>query len=171
VLHAAILVIFPMCMAMAACSDFLMMMIPNRLSIVLLVSFAAIAPLSGLPLHDIAMHFAASAAVFAACFGLFAFGKMGGGDAKILTASAVWFGFNQSLVNYLAYVSILGGMLSLITLALRANQNAILVYGVPVPATMMHHNKVPYGIAIGAAAFLAFPSSPLMQIVAPSIGL
>ena len=86
---AAIMVIFPLCMAMAACSDLLTMTIPNRLSVVLIASFVAIAPFTGLSMHDLVMHLGAGAAVFAACFVLFAFNIMGGGDAKILTASAI----------------------------------------------------------------------------------
>ena len=39
----------------------------------------------------------------------------------------------------------------------------------PVPDTMLHAKKVPYGIAIGAAAFAAFPSSPLVQSVVGAI--
>jgi prepilin peptidase CpaA len=161
---AAILVVFPLCLAMAACSDLLTMTIPNRLSVVLIASFALIAPLAGLSMHDMLMHFAAGGAVFAACFVLFAFNIMGGGDAKILTASAIWFGWNDTLVNYLAYVSILGGFLSVIILMMRTQHNFILAYGIPVPETMLHKKKVPYGIAIGAAAFLAYPTSPLMQL-------
>jgi prepilin peptidase CpaA len=166
---ATILVVFPMCMAMAAFSDLLTMTIPNRRSIVLLASFFVIAPLSGLPWQEFGMHFAAAGMVFAACFTLFAFGIMGGGDAKILTASAVWFGFNPSLVAYLSYVSVLGGFLSILILMLRANYDLILVSRVPIPQTMLHAKKVPYGIAIGAAAFLAFPSSPLVQSVIGAI--
>jgi|AraplaDrversion2_2_1032049.scaffolds.fasta_scaffold51917_1 prepilin peptidase CpaA len=160
---AAILVVFPLCMAMAACSDLLTMTIPNRLSVVLIASFALIAPFSHLSIHDIAMHFASGGAVFVACFILFAFNIMGGGDAKILTASAIWFGFNDSLVNYLAYVSILGGFLSVVILMMRSQHNLILAYGIPVPETMLHKKKVPYGIAIGAAAFMAYPSAPIVQ--------
>mgnify|MGYP000329516468 CR=1 FL=1 len=160
---AAILVVFPLCMAMAAFSDLLTMTIPNRLSLVLIASFIAIAPFAGLSVSEILMHLGAGAAVFAACFALFAFNIMGGGDAKILTASAVWFGFNDSLVAYIAYVSVLGGFLSIFILMIRANYNLILVSRIPVPQTMLHTKKVPYGIAIGAAAFLAFPSSPLVQ--------
>jgi len=159
---AAILVVFPLCMAMAACSDLLTMTIPNRLSVVLIASFVAIAPFAGLTLHDIVIHLGAGAVVFASCFALFAFNIMGGGDAKILTASAVWFGFNDSLVLYIAYVSVLGGFLSLFILMIRANYDLILVSRIPVPATMLHTKKIPYGVAIGAAAFLAFPSSPLV---------
>lgn len=161
---AAILVIFPLCMAMAACSDLLTMTIPNRLSVVLVASFAILAPFSGLSMHDILMHLAAGGAVFAACFVLFALNIMGGGDAKILTASAIWFGFNDSLVSYLAYVSVFGGLLSLVVLMMRTQHNLILAYGIPVPETMLHKKKVPYGIAIGAAAFLAYPMSPMMKL-------
>jgi prepilin peptidase CpaA len=160
---AAILVVFPLCMAMAACSDLLTMTIPNRLSIVLVASFVAIAPLAGLSLHELLLHLGAGGAVFAVCFTLFAFNIMGGGDAKILAASAIWFGFNESLMAYLTYVSILGGVLSVLILMIRSNYDLILVSRIPVPQTMLHAKKVPYGIAIGAAAFAAFPASPLVQ--------
>jgi prepilin peptidase CpaA len=166
---AAILVVFPLCMAMAACSDLLTMTIPNRVSVVLIASFVAIAPLAGLPLQEILMHLGAGAIVFAFCFALFAFNVMGGGDAKILTASAVWFGFNNSLLLYVAYVSVLGGFLSILILTIRAKYDLLVVSRIPVPQTMLHAKKVPYGVAIGAAAFLAFPSSPLVQAAIGSI--
>jgi prepilin peptidase CpaA len=166
---AAILVIFPLCMAMAAFSDLLTMTIPNRLSVILLTAFVAIAPLSGISAYDFLLHFGAAAATFGFCFALFALGIMGGGDAKILTASAVWFGFTESLLVYIVYVGIFGGFLSLIVLMLRANHNLIIVSRLPVPQTMLHAKKVPYGIAIGAAAFAAYPGSPLVQSVIGAI--
>jgi prepilin peptidase CpaA len=161
-IQAAIFLIFPLCMAMAACSDLLTMTIPNRLSVLLIASFLAIAPFAGLSLHEILMHLAGAGVVFAVCFALFAFGIMGGGDAKILTASALWFGFDQSLLAYITYVSVFGGLLSLAIIAMRSQHNLIMAYGIPMPRTMMHKKKIPYGIAIGAAAFVAYPSSPLM---------
>ena len=160
---AAILVIFPLCMAMAACSDLLTMTIPNRLSVILIGSFLAVAPFAGLSFHDLLMHLAGGGVVLAACFALFAFGIMGGGDAKILASSALWFGFDQSLLGYIVYVSIIGGMLSMVILAVRSQHDFILAYGIPMPQTMMHQKKVPYGIAIGAAALAAYPTSPLVQ--------
>lgn len=162
---AAILVIFPICLAMAAFSDLLTMTIPNRVSVILLASFLAVAPLAGLPLSAMGMHLVAAAAVFAFCFALFALNIMGGGDAKLLTASAVWFGFNQSLVDFLVYVSIFGGVVSLAVLVLRSQSNLIATSGIPMPKTLLHPKKVPYGIAIGAAGFLAYPASPLMQML------
>lgn len=160
--QAIIFVVFPLCLAVAACSDFLTMLIPNRVSAILIAAFVVVAPLAGLGLNDIAMHLAAGLVVFSVCFALFAFNVMGGGDAKLLTASAVWFGLSFSLVEYLIYVSFFGGLLTFAILALRANTNLILASGVPVPDHLLKAKKVPYGIAIGIGAFAAYPSSPLM---------
>ncbi|WLR92732.1 A24 family peptidase [Shinella zoogloeoides] len=160
--QAIIFVVFPLCLAVAACSDFLTMLIPNRVSAILLASFFVVAPLAGLGLTEIAMHLAAGLIVFSACFALFAFNIMGGGDAKLLTASAVWFGMTFSLVEFLIYVSFVGGILTMAILSLRAHTNTILASGLPVPSHLMLAKKVPYGVAIGVAAFMAYPSSPLM---------
>lgn len=160
--QAIIFVVFPLCLAVAACSDFLTMLIPNRVSAILLASFFIVAPLAGLGLTEIATHLAAGAIVFSVCFALFAFNVMGGGDAKLLTASAVWFGLTFSLFEFLIYVSFLGGVLTLAILSLRAHTNSILASGLPVPDSLVTAKKVPYGIAIGIAAFMAYPSSPLM---------
>ena len=58
-LVAAIVVIFPLCLAYAAFSDMFTMTIPNRVSIILIVSFALIAPLTGMAWRVYAQHFAA----------------------------------------------------------------------------------------------------------------
>jgi len=162
VTQAIIFVVFPLCLAVAACSDFFTMRIPNRVSAILLASFFVVAPLAGLGLADIAAHAAAGLIVFSVCFALFALNIMGGGDAKLLTASAVWFGLTFSLFEFVVLVSFFGGMLSLAIISLRAHTDAILASGLPIPSHLVLEKKVPYGIAIGVAAFLAYPSSPLM---------
>ncbi len=161
--EAAIFVVFPLCLAIAAFSDLLTMTIPNRVSAILLATFIVVAPLAGLSLTAIGLHLLAGVAVFGVCFGLFAVNVMGGGDAKLLTASAVWFGLTPALVSYLMYVSIFGGVLTLILLALRSRATMIMASGLPVPNHLLTARKVPYGIAIGFAAFVAYPASPLMQ--------
>ncbi|MCF3642847.1 prepilin peptidase [Rhizobium sp. TRM95111] len=162
--EAAIFVVFPLCLAVAAFSDFFTMTIPNRVSVILLATFLVVAPFAGLGLPDIAQHLAAGAMVFAVCFALFAINVMGGGDAKLLTASSVWFGLDPSLFAYLIYVTYCGGILTLLLLVMRAKGDAILASGLPLPAHILAAKKVPYGIAIGAAAFMAYPASPLMQL-------
>jgi prepilin peptidase CpaA len=147
VINVAILVIFPMCLAFAAFCDLFTMSIPNRISVILLGSFVVVGP-HGLDLTQIFLHFAAGGTVFAACFCLFALNVMGGGDAKLLTASAIWFGLSTSLVAFLLYVSVIGGLLTLV---------------VPVPHRLLTSKKIPYGVAIALGGLAAYPSSPVMQ--------
>ncbi|CAN7272415.1 prepilin peptidase [Pararhizobium sp. LjRoot255] len=162
-IEAAIFVSLPLCLAVAAFSDLFTMTIPNRVSVILLGTFILVAPLAGLGIATIGMHLLAGVIVFSVCFTLFALNIMGGGDAKLLTASAVWFGFNNSLYEFLLYVSIFGGLLTLLILLMRKQENAILATGLPVPHLLFTAKKIPYGIAIGAGGFLAYPASPLMQ--------
>ncbi|ASY64910.1 Type IV prepilin peptidase TadV/CpaA [Sinorhizobium sojae CCBAU 05684] len=88
---------------------------------------------------------------------------MGGGDAKLLTASAVWFGLNASLVTFLIYVALFGGLLTLFILLLRRQENTILASGIQFPQLLLTAKKIPYGVAIALGGFASYPSSPLMQ--------
>jgi prepilin peptidase CpaA len=108
-------------------------------------------------------HFAAGALVLVVTFGMFALGGLGGGDAKLLTATAVWMGFNVHLIEYVVVSAIVGGALTL----------AILGYRGSVLATFTSRNLFlrnladgeggfPYGIALGIGGLLAYPGSPLM---------
>lgn len=160
--EAAVFVILPLCLAMAAFTDILTMKIPNRISVVLALSFFVVAPFSGMDLATFLWSLAAAIAVFAGCFALFALNVMGGGDAKILSAAALWYGFNTDLFAFLALTGLFGGVLALIILFVRANQNILLVSPIPIP---MHFFKdragIPYGVAIGAAAFATFPNTQI----------
>lgn len=160
--EAAIFVILPLCLAMAAFTDILTMKIPNRVSVVLALSFFAIAPFSGMDLATFGWSVAAALAVFSGCFALFALNVMGGGDAKILSAAALWYGFNMDLVAFLTLTGLFGGGLALVILFIRANQDTLLATPIPIP---MHFFKqragIPYGVAIGAAAFTTFPDSQI----------
>jgi len=146
---------------MAAFSDLFTMTIPNRVSLILAVSFLVLAPLSGLAIQTIGMHLAAAAIVFSACFALFALHVMGGGDAKLLSATALWFGLNQSLLFLMTDVAMIGGLITLLILMARAQSDTILAFGLPVPNSILIAKKIPYGIAIAIGGFMAFPSSPL----------
>jgi prepilin peptidase CpaA len=160
--EAAIFVIFPLCLAMAAFSDILTMKIPNRVPIVLAVSFFVVAPLSGMDLVTFGWSIAAAIMVFAGCFALFAFNVMGGGDAKILSAATLWYGFNIDLVAFLGLTGIYGGFLALIVLMIRANENVLLISPVPIPMHFFNARAgIPYGVAIGTAAFSTFPESDI----------
>ncbi|MEF0939907.1 A24 family peptidase [Rhizobium sp. BR 362] len=168
-LEAATLLIFPLCLAVAALTDLFTMTIPNRVSLILAGSFIVLAPLVGLTLPEIGMHFAGAAIVFCACFALFALNVMGGGDAKLLAASALWFGFDASLLSFLIYVAFLGGVVTIVILMIRSQSNAIMAMGLPLPNSLLIAKKIPYGIAIAIGGFLAFPSSPMVAAVSSQI--
>lgn len=162
-IEAAIFVVFPFCLAIAACTDAMTMTIPNRVSIVLIGAFAVIAPLAGFGLTQFALHAAAALAVFGVGFCLFALGVMGGGDAKLLTACALWFGPTASLADFLMFVSVAGGILTIAVLLVRTQAHAILASRIPFPQMLLTATKIPYGIAIAVGGFAAYPSSPLMK--------
>jgi prepilin peptidase CpaA len=162
-LEAAIFVIFPFCMAFAAISDTLSMTIANRVSVILVVAFAAIAPMTGMEWAAFGWHFAAGLCVLAVTFSLFAIGGMGGGDAKLLAATAVWFGFSIPLVQYLVVTAFVGGVLTVAILAFR--KSPLAVYS--SRNVFLRHFAdsdvgIPYGVALGIGGLLVYPASPLM---------
>ncbi|RCS25023.1 peptidase [Phyllobacterium salinisoli] len=161
-IEAAILVIFPFAMVFAAISDLLSMTIQNRVSLILVGAFAVLAPLTGMGWDVYVMHFAAGFVVLALTFGLFAMRALGGGDAKLMAATALWFGLNTSLVSYLFTASVLGGMLTLAILAYRGSPMAVVAGRFEFMRRLAQHDiGIPYGIALGAAGLLTFPQSVL----------
>lgn len=163
-IDAAIFTIFPLLMAVAAFSDMLSMTIPNRVSIILFLTFLIIAPFTDLTGIDIAWHLAAGLIVLVVCFALFSINAMGGGDAKVLASSAVWFGYSPDLISYLGTIGIYGGLLTFAILLLRANERTLLALPLPLPMHFFNEKKgVPYGIAIGLAGLTCYPDSILVR--------
>jgi prepilin peptidase CpaA len=161
--EAAILVVFPFCMAFAAISDMMSMTIANRVSVLLVATFAIVAPFTGMDWGVYAWHFAAAATVFFATFALFAIGGMGGGDAKLLTATALWMGWSIQLLQYLVAGAFIGGVLTLAILSFRRSPLSIFMAG----NIFLRHFAdqkagIPYGVALGIAGMLVFPETPLM---------
>ncbi len=170
-LEALIFVVFPFSMAFAAVSDLLSMTIQNRVSIVLIASFALIAPLTGMEWSVYAMHWAACVAVLLVTFALFAFGGMGGGDAKLMAATALWMGFTPALLQYLVIAAFLGGLLTLAILAFRASSVSVLTGANRIlPHISDSKTGVPYGIALGAAGLIVCPDSALMGWALSQLG-
>ena len=163
-IDAAIFTIFPLLMAVAAFTDTFSMTIPNRVSIILVLAFFILAPVAGLGVIDIAWHLAAGLIVLVVCFALFAINAMGGGDAKLLAASAVWFGYGTDLVGYLGTIGVYGGLLTFAILILRANERVLLALPLRLPMHFFNEKKgVPYGIAIGLAGLTCYPDSVLVR--------
>lgn len=158
-LDLARLFLFPALMAFAASSDLFTMTISNRVSMLLIAGFFVMAVLTGMPLAAIAMHLGAGIAVLAIAFFLFAMGWIGGGDAKVAAAAALWFGFDH-LLPYLTCASLFGGILTFAILGFRR---------LPLPYMLgsqswllrLHHNEtgIPYGIALALGALMIYPET------------
>jgi prepilin peptidase CpaA len=159
------LLLFPALIAFAASSDLLTMTISNRISIALAAGFLVLAMITGMPLAAIGMHLAAAALVLTIGFTCFSFGWIGGGDAKLAAATALWFGFDY-LLDYLVYASLFGGVLTLFLIQFRL---------LPLPAMLTRHQwimrlhekggGVPYGIALAAAALTVYPQTDWMNAI------
>ena len=79
--------------------------------------------------------------------GLFAANVLGGGDGKLLAASAVWFGW-AGLFKFVIYVAILGGVLALFILGLRRAGLRESWTGRPwIQRLRAPDRGIPYGIA------------------------
>mgnify|MGYP001412609960 CR=1 FL=1 len=166
VLEFPLLFVFPAAMAFAGAMDLLTMTIPNRVSLVLVAAFAALAPVSGLPLQAILGHMAAGALVLLIGFAMFTQGWLGGGDAKLLAATALWLGFDN-LIPYLLWTSILGGALALAIIGYRSLVPPIWALGQDW-AMRLYDRKagIPYGMALAGAALLIYPSTKWFAVLA-----
>jgi prepilin peptidase CpaA len=154
-----VLVAVPALLAFAAASDLVSMTISNRIPLGLAVGFALAAAWLGLSPAEIGWHIAAGLLVLAIGFGLFAAGWIGGGDAKLAAAIALWLGFPH-LFDWSIGSALLGAPLTLVILKIRDT---------PMPAFLarqdwvmrLHDPRagVPYGIALSFAALAVLPQT------------
>jgi prepilin peptidase CpaA len=159
------LLLFPALMAFAASSDLVTMTISNRVSLVLVGGFFVLAIASGMHPADILSHTGAAAVVLVVAFGFFARGWIGGGDAKLAAASALWLGFDY-LLEYLFYASLFGGALTLLVLHFRMlHLPPSLAYQDWIERLHRKGGGVPYGIALAAAALAVYPDTPWMKVI------
>src|SRR5205085_10828431 len=107
------LLLFPAIMAFAATSDLLTMTISNRISLLLAGGFFVLAIIIGMRGTEILMHISAGAVILIASFICFANGWIGGRDAKLAAATALWFGLSHPL-DSLMIASLFGGALTLL---------------------------------------------------------
>ena len=134
--------ILALLLVVAAVIDVRTFTISNRLNL----GVALMAPLywwsAHLPLWpDIGIQVAIAAGVFALLAVAFYAGMMGGGDVKLAAALALWFS-PQSTLRFLVFMSIAGGVLTLVVVGLHRLKKKP---GKP---------EVPYGVAIAVGGLL-----------------
>ncbi len=149
----------------AGMMDLITMKIRNDLILLLLVIYAALAPLAGFGAMEIGTSAAVAFAVLVCMFCLFSMGWIGGGDAKLVAAIALWVGAEHTLA-YLFATAIFGAVLTLLLLQFRSV--VLPAFCIRVSWILNLHTSgsgVPYGVAIAAGALFTFPNTPWVTIL------
>ena len=158
------LLIFPALVITGALRDLVTYTIPNWLSVALIAGFPIAALAMGLPLPTVGLHVAIGFAALIAGMIMFALRWIGGGDAKLFAAAALWLGW-PALMPYLAVTGLAGGALAVGLLGLRSPM--LRGYVLSGPAWFVRlaepDENVPYGVAICIGGLVAFPASTLMR--------
>ncbi len=154
----ALAIVYPAALVGAAISDILWSRIPNWLSLFLAGWFVAYAIFVGVAFDVIGLRLGLGAGALAVGFVLFSFGLLGGGDVKIIAASAIWVGLND-LMLFLTVVAISGGILAAGVFFIRKSL-------IPSPQWLLDQNwylrlvtegnGIPYGVAICVGGIVTF---------------
>lgn len=158
-LEALPLAIFAAFLIFAACSDVATMKIPNWVSIALAALFPVVALSTGMPLAEIGWHLLFGAAVLLIGFMLFQVGMMGGGDAKLIAAAALWTGV-MGFLPFLMWTFVAGGFLALILLVTRKIVKPDEERPAFVNRLLKPRGGIPYGVAIMTGGLLALEALP-----------
>lgn len=146
-------------------SDLYRFQIPNWVSVSIAVAFVPAAIIEGWTVTALTLHLGLGIAMLALGLVLFSLRVFGGGDAKLLAATAIWIGW-AALPFYLLMVALAGGVLSLFLIVFRR-------CGLPAPwariawVQSLHSEErgVPYGLAIAAVAIAMAPGLPVMSFM------
>ena len=121
-LLAIVLAAFPALVIAGGILDLASYRIPNWVSLALLAAFvpaAGLALMGGVSPPALALNLGVGAAALAAGVLMFALRWIGGGDAKLFAAAALWLGW-PAAVPFLAATALAGGVLALGLMALRS---------------------------------------------------
>jgi prepilin peptidase CpaA len=161
ILLSLVAAVFPGLMALSASTDLMTMTIPNAIPLALALGYLALAAALGVPPETVALGLSCGLAMLAAAFFLFWRNWIGGGDAKLAAAIALWLGWG-AIADFALSASICGGLLTLGILALRMQ---------PLPEALARRAfiarltcpgaGVPYGVALAVAGLIQFPRSPV----------
>jgi prepilin peptidase CpaA len=165
VLLGALSLAFPILVILGALADLASYRIPNWISLALVGAFAPAAALAwaaGASPAALGLDLAVGAGALAAGVVMFALRAIGGGDAKLLAAAALWLGW-PAVGTYLAATALFGGLLAGTLLVLRSTALRPLTVAGPgwVARLAEPGENVPYGVAIAAGALAAFPMSAI----------
>lgn len=158
------LVALSLILFLAAASDCLRLIIPNRIVALVPGLFAVTAALAPGSVAWVS-HLGAAALVLCLGYGLMHLKLIGGGDVKLWSAVALWTGF-ESLGEQSLLTALLGGALAMALLLARVGTDKLASHATAptrttsIPRILRSGAPVPYGVAISAAAVIVLVQSP-----------
>jgi len=158
--------LLPLLAIVAAAKDISSYIIPNWISLGLMAAFFMLAATAGVTLPVLGSHLLVGVVALLIGMGLFALGWIGGGDAKLLAACCLWFGWPDSEA-FLLDTALAGGAFAFVLLVMRG-QLARPIVGVRsgwIGRLVTPGEPAPYGVAIAVGALIAFPASSLIRFV------
>jgi prepilin peptidase CpaA len=156
------MLVFTFTMVYAGLTDLTTMKIQNGLLLLFLGAYALLAPFAGFTVYEIGWSAAVAAGVLVVSFIFFAFGWIGGGDAKFAAVTALWFGADHTAA-YLIYMALLGGAFTLGLLQFRMmTLPAWLGNRSWIARLHSQGSGIPYGVTMALAALIVFPETRWM---------
>lgn len=153
---------FASLMLWAAATDVRSLTIPNRISLAIIMLYPAYVLSAGQPV-DWSGALIVAGSLLAVGFAAFAFGLLGGGDAKLLAAGALWAGPSQ-LMEFLFLTALAGGGMATVLWLRHRLSNApapVLLFSTPSDADFAKQ-PMPYAVAIATGAlYVAFTNLSL----------
>jgi len=159
-----VFVLLPALFIAAALWDLASYTIPNFLQLALIGCFVLFVIFSGMAPGAVGWHLLAGLLALTIGFAVFAFGYVGGGDAKLFACASLWFGLSD-LPEYALLSAIFGGVLTLTILSFRK---------IPLPKGFgsqdwlkrLHDQRagIPYGAALAAGAFAVLPHTDVFRL-------
>jgi prepilin peptidase CpaA len=161
-LSTLVLWVFPVMVILAGLKDATSYTIPNWMPLGLLAGFPLAALATGLPLGAAGVHVLVFIAALVAGMAMFAARWIGGGDAKLFAAAALWIGWPAAM-TYVAVTAVAGGALAVLLLGLRSPRLKPVMPSGPAWFVRLAApgENVPYGVAIAIGALAAWPLSAL----------
>lgn len=155
-------ILFAALMLTAGARDALSFRIPNWISLAIVALFPVAALAGGLSWAGVGLHLGVGALALAAGLAMFALRWVGGGDAKLFAAAALWLGW-PAVVTFLAAAAFAGGALAVVLIGMRSTVlRPLMLMGPRWVARLAEPGEgVPYGVAIAIGALFALQGSPL----------
>lgn len=157
-----IFAIFTLGMLTAAYKDALTMTIPNWVSLLILGGFFVVAPFVLNDWPTFGIHLLSGLSLFLFGFFLFAMGWLGGGDAKLMAATAFWWQW-ADLLNYLIYTTLAGGVLAFFILWARKFVPKHILSAPWLHTLIKEETRMPYGLALAFGALTTLPQSEIFK--------